>query len=77
MVDVSSSCSFFMASAGSQIVEKELAVDLPKKGITLPGTARAGWLSTFVDGQVSLNDEVFGTPTIAILPGSEATEWAD
>jgi biopolymer transport protein ExbD len=54
---------FFMASAGSQIVEKELAVDLPKKGITLPGTARA-WLVIDIssDGQVSLNDEAFGTP---------------
>jgi biopolymer transport protein ExbD len=57
---------FFMASAGMQVVEKELGIKLPSGR----GVARAGELPTTPiiinisgDGQVSMNDQVYGTPT--------------
>jgi biopolymer transport protein ExbD len=56
---------FFMASAGSQIVEKELNISLPSGA-----TANAGdnqktpiLIDISAEGQVTMNNQSFGTPT--------------
>lgn len=56
---------FFMASAGMQVTEKELGMNLPSGG-----TGRAGApavtpqiIEIAADGQVSINAQPYGTPT--------------
>jgi biopolymer transport protein ExbD len=56
---------FFMASAGSQIVEKELTINLPS------GQSKGGPITNVTpmvieisrDGQVTMNNDAFGSPT--------------
>ena len=54
---------FFMASAGSQIVEKELRVNLPSGG---PSTGKEGITPIIIDissdGAVSINTENYAAP---------------
>jgi biopolymer transport protein ExbD len=56
---------FFMASAGSQIVEKELNISLPS-GVN-PSSAPSDKTPILIDispeGQVTMNNQAFGTPT--------------
>lgn len=57
---------FFMASAGLQVVEKELAIDLPSgrgraAGGDIPRTPIIIDISS--DGQVSMNNQAYGTTT--------------
>ena len=65
---------FFMASAGSQIVEKELGINLPTGA-----TASGGPVTTPIiieitgEGLVSMNNQVFGTPSDKNL--SQLKEW--
>ncbi len=55
---------FFMASAGQQIVEKELSINLPSGG-----AAKAGGppptpiiIDISAEGQVTMNNQAYGTP---------------
>jgi biopolymer transport protein ExbD len=55
---------FFMASAGSQVVEKELTINLPGKAAA---GAPAAVITPIIieissEGQVSMNGQVFGSP---------------
>lgn len=66
---------FFMASAGSQIVEKELNINLPSGR-----SADAGGVPTtpiiidiFPDGKVQMNNRVYDNPTSKELP--ELRAW--
>lgn len=56
---------FFMASAGSQIVEKELGINLPSGGASKsqgpPPTPIIIDISP--EGQVTMNNQAYGTPT--------------
>ena len=56
---------FFMASAGSQIVEKELNISLPSG--TTAGAQDVQKTPILIDispeGQVTMNNQSFGTPT--------------
>ena len=56
---------FFMASAGSQIVEKELNISLPSG--TSPSSQPSQKTPILIDispeGQVTMNNQSFGTPT--------------
>lgn len=67
---------FFMASAGSQILEKELNINLPS------GRGAAGLagppptpiiIDILPDGTVSLNNQVMDTPTSRELP--QLRDW--
>jgi len=56
---------FFMASAGMQVVEKELTVNLPSgRSAAKPGDIPKTPIIIEVspEGQVSLNSQLFGTP---------------
>ncbi len=55
---------FFMASAGSQIVEKELAINLPSnsKGGT-PAAVTPLIIEISPEGQVTMNNDSYGVPT--------------
>jgi len=61
---------FFMASAGMQVVEKELGINLPSGG----ASQNAGPPPTPIiidisaDGQVTMNNQPYGTPTDKNLP---------
>ncbi|MDX2081201.1 MAG: biopolymer transporter ExbD [Terrimicrobiaceae bacterium] len=66
---------FFMASAGSQVVEKELNINLPSGR-----SADAGGVPTtpiiidiFPDGKVQMNNRVYDNPTSKELP--ELRAW--
>ena len=54
---------FFMACAGSQVKEKELKIALPS-GTSKPDSAAKTPIVIDIspEGQVSMNDEVFGAP---------------
>lgn len=56
---------FFMASAGSQIVENELNISLPSGAAPAPGstTKTPIILDISAEGQVVGNNQSFGTPT--------------
>jgi len=67
---------FFMASAGSQVVESELSINLPggtgsRGGAVKPITPIVIDISP--DGQVSANTATYGTPTDKTL--SSLREW--
>jgi biopolymer transport protein ExbD len=56
---------FFMASAGSQIVEKELNISLPSGAPAAPGSTQKTpiIIDISADGQVVGNNTTFGTTT--------------
>jgi biopolymer transport protein ExbD len=56
---------FFMASAGSQIVEKELNISLPSGPTANAGYNREALILIDIspEGQVTMNNRSFGTPT--------------
>jgi len=66
---------FFMASAGMQVVEKELTINLPSGGTS----TKAGPPPTPIiidissDGQVMMNNQAYGTPTDKNL--NQLREW--
>jgi biopolymer transport protein ExbD len=66
---------FFMASAGSQVVERELGINLPGGGASKrPGPPPTPiMIDISGEGQVSLNDQAYGTPTDRNL--SSLREW--
>ncbi|MEX1117277.1 MAG: biopolymer transporter ExbD [Terrimicrobiaceae bacterium] len=67
---------FFMASAGSQIVEKELNINLPsgRSSNAQPGTPSTPIIiDIFPDGQVQLNNRVYDNPANKDLP--ELRAW--
>src|SRR5271156_6617752 len=51
---------FFMASAGSQIIEKELNISLPTNE---RGTESLILIEISPEGQVTMNNQPFGTPS--------------
>jgi biopolymer transport protein ExbD len=54
---------FFMASAGSQIVEKELNVNLPAGQGTTRADVTPIIIDIYPDGQVAMNNTTYGQPT--------------
>lgn len=67
---------FFMASAGSQVVEKELNINLPsgRSDASQPGTPSTPIIiDIFPDGQVQLNNKVYDNPANKDLP--ELRAW--
>ena len=67
---------FFMASAGSQVVERELGINLPSGGgpsnkVGPPPTPIM--VDIAADGQVTMNNQTYGTPTDANL--GALREW--
>lgn len=65
---------FFMASAGMQVVEKELGINLPSGGAGRsagpPPTPII--IDISADGQVTMNNQPYGTPTDKNLPALRA-----
>ena len=63
---------FFMASAGSQVIEKELNINLPSgRGPTIGGPAVESTpiiIDIFPDGQVQMNNKVYDDPSSKELP---------
>jgi len=61
---------FFMASAGSQVISKELTINLPSgrsaKSSGPPPTPII--IDIFPDGKVQMNNKVYDTPTSKELP---------
>ena len=65
---------FFMASAGSQIVEKELSINLPSGAKAAGGAATTPIvIDISADGQVTMNSQVFGSPADKNL--TQLKEW--
>src|SRR3954466_4667699 len=65
---------FFMASAGSQIVEKELSINLPAGKSSAGGTVTTPIIIDITPaGTVSMNNTVYGLPTNKNL--TELKEW--
>ena len=65
---------FFMASAGSQVVEKELGINLPSGATATGGTVTTPIIIEITgDGQVSMNNQIFGTATDKNL--TQLKEW--
>ncbi|MFZ4598178.1 MAG: ExbD/TolR family protein [Terrimicrobiaceae bacterium] len=67
---------FFMASAGSQVIEKELNINLPSgradsAAASIPTTPII--IDIFPDGKVQMNNKVYDTPTSKELP--ELRAW--
>ena len=66
---------FFMASAGMQVVEKELGINLPSGGVSRnsgpPSTPIM--IDISAEGQVTMNNQPYGTPTDKELPALR--EW--
>lgn len=67
---------FFMASAGSQIIEKELNINLPSgrsndNSNSIPSTPII--IDIFPDGKVQMNNRVYDSPTSKELP--ELRAW--
>jgi len=65
---------FFMASAGMQVVERELGINLPSGGTSSqPGPPPTPIvIDISPDGQVKMNEELYDTPTDKQLPGLRA-----
>jgi biopolymer transport protein ExbD len=54
---------FFMASAGAQVVEKELSINLPSGSSSSSGVVTTPIvIDISPDGQVTMNNQVFGNP---------------
>jgi biopolymer transport protein ExbD len=65
---------FFMASAGSQIIEKELNINLPSGRPSLGGIPTTPIIIDILpDGTVQSSDRVFDSPTSKELPALR--EW--
>lgn len=66
---------FFMASAGSQIIAKELTINLPSgsKATSAGPPPTPIIIDIFPDGKVQMNNQVFDTPTSHELP--ELRAW--
>jgi biopolymer transport protein ExbD len=65
---------FFMASAGSQIVEKELTINLPSGRTSSEGVAKPPIIIDIdANGQIVVNNDVFATPTDKNL--ARLREW--
>jgi biopolymer transport protein ExbD len=67
---------FFMASAGSQIIELELNINLPsgRSAQAAPGAPSTPIIiDIFPDGRVQLNNKVYDSPTSKDLP--ELRAW--
>jgi biopolymer transport protein ExbD len=56
---------FFMASAGQQVVEAELSINLPGGGVSRKGPSVVSPIIVEIapDGQVMANNQTHGTPT--------------
>jgi biopolymer transport protein ExbD len=65
---------FFMASAGSQVIEKELNISLPSgralSNVGPPSTPII--IDIMPDGKVQMNNKVYDTPTSKELPELKA-----
>ena len=61
---------FFMASAGSQIIAKELTINLPSgsKANSVGPPPTPIIIDIFPDGKVQMNNRVYDTPTSKELP---------
>ena len=61
---------FFMASAGSQVQERELTINLPSGGVSSkPGPPPTPIIiDIFPDGKVQMNNKVYDNPTSKELP---------
>ncbi len=66
---------FFMASAGSQVVEKELGINLPSGASSKSGGPPPTpiIIDISAEGQVTMNNQAYGTPTDKNLTGLR--EW--
>jgi biopolymer transport protein ExbD len=65
---------FFMACAGSQVNEKELNIALPSGATSAKGTAKTPIvIDISPEGQVSMNNEVYGAPSDRSL--QRLKEW--
>src|SRR3954469_3919793 len=65
---------FFMASAGSQVIEKQLTINLPSGAKSSGGTVTTPIIIDIgPDGSVTMNNTVFGNPTNKNL--TELKEW--
>lgn len=67
---------FFMASAGSQIIEKELNISLPSGQAAGPGSGVPTTpiiIDIFPDGRIQLNNRIYDNPTSKELP--ELRAW--
>ncbi|HRJ72361.1 MAG TPA: biopolymer transporter ExbD [Terrimicrobiaceae bacterium] len=66
---------FFMASAGSQVQERELTINLPSgSGPSKPGPPPTPIIiDIFPDGKVQMNNKVYDNPTSKELP--ELRAW--
>lgn len=66
---------FFMASAGSQIIEKELNINLPSgRSVNAPDAVPSTpiIIDILPDGKVQMNNRVYDTPTSKDLPELKA-----
>lgn len=64
---------FFMASAGAQVITKELSINLPSGG-SGPGAATTPiMIDISAEGQVTMNNQVFGNPSDKEL--TQLKEW--
>jgi len=62
---------FFMASAGSQVIEKELNINLPSGQAAGPNSGVPSTpmiIDIFADGQVQMNNKVYDNPQNKQLP---------
>jgi biopolymer transport protein ExbD len=69
---------FFMASAGSQIIELELNINLPSGRSAAAGLGTATTpiiIDIFPDGRVQLNNQVYDTPNSKDMP--ELRAWLE
>lgn len=65
---------FFMASAGAQVVEKELSINLPAAGKPGSGAQKAPIIIEISpEGQVSMNNTTYGAPSDHAL--LQLREW--
>lgn len=67
---------FFMASAGSQVIERELNISLPSGKAAGPGDKTPAppiIIEIAPDGRITMNNKVYDTPTSKELP--ELREW--
>ena len=66
---------FFMASAGSQVITKELTINLPSGAASAkPGPPPTPIIiDIFPDGKIQMNNKVYDTPTSKELP--ELRTW--
>ncbi len=64
---------FFMASAGSQVIEKELNINLPSGRSDSSGPPTTPIIiDIFPDGKIQMNNKVYDTPTSKDLPELKA-----